>query len=741
MTGLIVQGDALRLPVRPGSVSLVVTSPPYWALRVYEDGEEVYDGQLGSEPDPVLFLRNLWRSMDEAWDALRDDGVAWVNLGDKYAGSGGHNNSNLAGTSHEGPSVHARTGDARGKTRALNHPPIATRASRARGTRRQSPDRYDQGTEWARAKSLMGLPWAFVMGLVNPALFRDHLDPVPQHPCPEACDNGTRDRLATPDEVDDGCELGVFFDECPTCAGTGTVPGSHPQWVWRAEVVWDKPNNIPESVRDRPRRTHEVWFMLAKNGPHFGAVDEVREPYNPATHLSPGDSPVWGTDVFETWGMAGSQAIASPPGTRTPPDSRGKPPGSVWRIAAEPFTTKLYHLDDEGGRVVDVEELARLNRDRGPVGLTPGDRHRMMIGEDVPLPTPIDPGPLGLVEGNADRPPFLAVREAEHFAPFPSEWPRRIVLGWSPTAICTVCDTGRFPVIEKRLHQLRDAYDATRPGRHDSGSMGMRDNGFTGNGKIVAEQEAQVLGYACACTPRTDNGAAGEAWSKDRMNRGGGGTQAAFEPRPPRWIYHLEGWEPPPSKPAVVLDYFSGTATTAAVADSLGRVGVGIDLSWDYCRLGQWRTRHPKLRDRVRRRTDEEAQAAILFPEPMAVHALAADVAHATPAHARADDPDTSRRAAVNVMPRTGTHRAKVLASLLAEGDRGLTGDDLCARLGDANGSSWRSRLAECADVERYDPPLVEVTDRERRTRSGEMARVCVLTEMGRKVALDLADR
>lgn len=716
--GHIVQGNALALPVRPGSVSLAVTSPPYWALRVYEDAEEVYDGQLGSEPDPVLFLRNLWSAADQAWDALRDDGAMWVNLGDKYAGSGGHNNSNLANQTHEGPMVNARTGEARGKARALNHPPVATRASRARGKRRQAPDRYEQGTEWARAKSLMGLPWAYVMGLTVPALYRNHLDPPAPLRCAtcggNACEEGCGVRTTSGE-----CQMAhagpSSHKVCTTCGGAGSLPGSHPQWVWRAEQVWDKPNNIPESVKDRPRRTHEVWFLLTKNGRYFGTTDELREPYNPNAH-DPGDK-AYGAGSYPTWGLDGSNSLTFEEGTRTPPDSRGKPPGSVWSIAAEPFTTKLYHLDDENGRVVDADELAVLQRGRGPA------------------PTIIDPGPLGLIERHPDRLPLHPVREAEHFAPFPSEWPRRLILGWSPSGICTVCDTGRFPVIERRLHQVRDAYDAARPGRHDATEDGMRDNGYTGAGKVVAVTEAHVLGYACECTPRTDNGPAGEAWSTDRKNRAGSGTQAEFEPRPPRYLYHFDGWDAPPTRPAVVLDMFSGTGTTAAAAAALGRVGVGVDLSWDYCRLGQWRTQPGRLRDRVRRRTAEAAQAPLLFPDAMAVEALAADVAQPTIAHARADDPSTSRRAAVNVMPRTGTHRAKVLAALLAAGEHGLTGDDLCARLGDANGSSWRSRLAECGDVERYDPPLVEVTDRERRTRSGEMARVCVLTEIGRKVA------
>jgi hypothetical protein len=39
-----------------------------------------------------------------------------------------------------------------------------------------------------------------------------------------------------------------------------------------------------------------------------------------------------------------------------------------------------------------------------------------------------------------------------------------------------------------------------------------------------------------------------------------------------------------------VLDPFGGTGTTALVAKALGRVGISVDLSHDYCRIARWRT-------------------------------------------------------------------------------------------------------------------------------------------------------
>lgn len=40
-------------------------------------------------------------------------------------------------------------------------------------------------------------------------------------------------------------------------------------WYLRADVVWNKPNAMPESVRDRPTRAHEYIFMLTKDEKYF----------------------------------------------------------------------------------------------------------------------------------------------------------------------------------------------------------------------------------------------------------------------------------------------------------------------------------------------------------------------------------------------------------------------------------------------------------------------------------------
>ena len=57
-----------------------------------------------------------------------------------------------------------------------------------------------------------------------------------------------------------------------------------------------------------------------------------------------------------------------------------------------------------------------------------------------------------------------------------------------------------------------------------------------------------------------------------------------------------------PTRPGVVLDPFGGTGTTALVAHALGRHGISVDMSSDYCRLAQWRTSDPKQQAKAARR-------------------------------------------------------------------------------------------------------------------------------------------
>ena len=255
MTALT-QADALRLPLADDSVDLVVTSPPYFALRSYRDDDEHYDGQIGSEATPQEFLEALWAATVEMVRVVKPSGSIFVNLGDKYAGSNGQ-----AG----GPS----------QLNSATYSPDGTRTKAAK------KGGYVPKTS-VRTKSLMGLPWRYAIGCID--------------------------------------DLGLIL---------------------RSEIVWSKPNGLPESVKDRVRRSHEQWFHFTLEPRYFTAIDEIREPHQ----------------------------------------------GSVWSIPSEPLQV---------------------------------------------------PDHLGV----------------DHFAAFPQEWPRRLILGWCPESgvvLDPFAGTGTVPMVARAL--------------------------------------------------------------------------------------------------------------------------------------------------------------------------------------------------------------------------------------------------------------------------------------------------
>jgi DNA modification methylase len=82
---IVIRGDARRLPLPDESVDLICTSPPYWALRDYRDGDESLKGQIGAEPTPGEYLESLWECTREWMRVLKPEGSIFVVLGDKYS--------------------------------------------------------------------------------------------------------------------------------------------------------------------------------------------------------------------------------------------------------------------------------------------------------------------------------------------------------------------------------------------------------------------------------------------------------------------------------------------------------------------------------------------------------------------------------------------------------------------------------------------------------------------------------
>lgn len=85
MEHIIRCGDSLELirEIPRESIDLLVTSPPYWAKRVYNGS-----GEIGSEDTPEEFVKKLADFFEELRPYLKPTANVFVNIGDTYFGSG-----------------------------------------------------------------------------------------------------------------------------------------------------------------------------------------------------------------------------------------------------------------------------------------------------------------------------------------------------------------------------------------------------------------------------------------------------------------------------------------------------------------------------------------------------------------------------------------------------------------------------------------------------------------------------
>ena len=55
-------------------------------------------------------------------------------------------------------------------------------------------------------------------------------------------------------------------------------------WWVRSEIIWHKPNPMPESTYDRPTSAHEKIWLLTKGEDYFFDAEAIREPVTGGSH-------------------------------------------------------------------------------------------------------------------------------------------------------------------------------------------------------------------------------------------------------------------------------------------------------------------------------------------------------------------------------------------------------------------------------------------------------------------------
>ena len=228
---MLINANALSIPLAANSVHTIVTSPPYYGLRDYgtatwqggdpecdhiqgldnprssrpagrfHGGDDKFittpykdvcgkcgairiDEQIGLEQTPDEYIANLVAVFRECKRILRDDGTLWVVIGDSYCGTG-----------DKGEWTDPKYAEGRnGQKVALN-----------------------KKIDGLKSKDLIGIPWMLAFALRA-----------------------------------DG-------------------------WYLRQDIIWAKPNPMPESVKDRCTKSHEYIFLLSKSAKYYYDNEAVME--------------------------------------------------------------------------------------------------------------------------------------------------------------------------------------------------------------------------------------------------------------------------------------------------------------------------------------------------------------------------------------------------------------------------------------------------------------------------------
>ena len=101
-------------------------------------------------------------------------------------------------------------------------------------------------------------------------------------------------------------------------------------WWLRSDIIWHKPNPMPESVTDRPTKSHEHVFLLTKNARYFYDAEAVKEAaeYGYSTEI--------GAKIWNRSGVPGE--MGHTPGARTIPGNGGtRNLRDVWTIPSQPY--------------------------------------------------------------------------------------------------------------------------------------------------------------------------------------------------------------------------------------------------------------------------------------------------------------------------------------------------------------------------------------------------------------------
>jgi DNA modification methylase len=340
-------------------------------------------------------------------------------------------------------------------------------------------------------------------------------------------------------------------------------------WTLRSDIIWAKPNPMPESVTDRPTKAHEYVFLLTKRARYFWDAEAVKE-----ASAEP--------DRTREDAIGHTQRrLAGRPVDRVAIQTATRNLRTVWQIATAPYSGAHFATWPPAL----VERMVKAGTSERGVCPECGKPWRRVVDKGEPVNTPrnpndVQPYPAGNGYNNGNGATTLhKVREVK-------------TVEWRPTCTCNqdgldlkpddfeiiLTPTGERAGDDPSLivgragyNRPRDDNEGQRPiTRYEQRRYAAQLRQSAARGEMDSEAGSAFSHYT-----RTDHSGARPIPQQllDKWIDAG-------------WLERVEvpEFRPHAPVPAIVLDPFCGSGTTLLVARQLGRVGLGFDLSETYLR-------------------------------------------------------------------------------------------------------------------------------------------------------------
>ena len=298
------QGDALQvLSEMPSeSVHCCVTSPPYWGLRDY--GTATWEG--GDEGCD-----------HEGSDRYYTEQTAAVGSADAFSKPGQANAERLKkGRWREGGVCVKCGAEHRDKQLGLEATPEEYVAKMVEVFREVRRVLRDDGTLWLN----LGDSYAGPKG--NTAMTGGKSDPARGRAM--FGDLGKSQTVPPGLKPKDLC--GIPWRVAFALQADG--------WWLRQDIIWAKPNPMPESVTDRTTKSHEYIFLLSKSSTYYYDAEAIREPHARLWDAEKNGGSLCGTDNRDKAVISGHGRANR---KKSEPNENGRNKRSVWTVTTQPY--------------------------------------------------------------------------------------------------------------------------------------------------------------------------------------------------------------------------------------------------------------------------------------------------------------------------------------------------------------------------------------------------------------------